>query len=90
MEYDVIVIGGGPAGLMASIAAGGLGSSVLLVDKGKRLGRKLAISGGGRCNVTNRMPQDELIQHLPGNGKFLYSALSSFNNENIIQYLESV
>ncbi len=90
MNYDVIVIGGGPAGLMASIAAAEAGVSVLLVDKGKKLGRKLAISGGGRCNVTNRMPQDELIKHLPGNGKFLYSALSNFNNEDIIQYFEGL
>src|SRR5699024_1063653 len=90
MEYDVIIIGGGPSGLMASIAAAENGASVLLVDKGKKLGRKLAISGGGRCNVTNRMPQDELIKHLPGNGKFLYSAFSRFNNEDIIRYFEGL
>ncbi|MUV37619.1 Fumarate reductase (quinol) [Lentibacillus sp. JNUCC-1] len=90
MTYDVIVIGGGPAGLMASVAAAEAGASVLLVDKGKKLGRKLAISGGGRCNVTNRMPLDQLIKHLPGNGKFLYSAFSNFNNESIIQYFEGL
>ena len=88
MKVDVIVIGGGPAGLMASIAAAEAGAKVMLLDKGKRLGQKLAISGGGRCNVTNRMPVDELIKHLPGNGKFLYSALSSYDNESIIQYFE--
>ncbi len=82
--YDCIVIGGGPAGLMASIAAAEHGANVLLIEKGNRLGRKLAISGGGRCNVTNRMPINELIQHIPGNGKFLYSAFSIFNNEDII------
>ncbi|WP_217587596.1 NAD(P)/FAD-dependent oxidoreductase [Lentibacillus saliphilus] len=90
MNYDVIIIGGGPAGLMASVAAAEGGASVLLVDKGEKLGRKLAISGGGRCNVTNRMPLDELIKHLPGNGKFLYSALSSFNNEDIIAFFEGL
>lgn len=90
MLYDVIVIGGGPSGLMASIAAAETGASVLLLDKGQKLGRKLAISGGGRCNVTNRMEIDELIEHLPGNGKFLYSALSSFNNEDIIRYFEGL
>lgn len=90
MNYDVIIIGGGPAGLMAAVAAAEAGSAVLLVDKGKKLGRKLAISGGGRCNVTNRMPPDELIKHLPGNGKFLYSALSAFNNEDIIDYFEGL
>jgi len=90
MKVDVIVIGGGPAGLMASIAAAEAGAKVMLMDKGKRLGQKLAISGGGRCNVTNRMPVDELIKHLPGNGKFLYSALSNFDNESIIQYFEEL
>src|SRR4051795_12429295 len=69
MEYDCIVIGGGPSGLMAAIAAGEKGAKVLLIDKGDKLGRKLAISGGGRCNVTNRLPVEEIIKHLPGNGK---------------------
>lgn len=86
--YDVIVIGGGPSGLMAAIAAGEKHARVLLIDKGNKLGRKLAISGGGRCNVTNRMPIDELIKHIPGNGRFLYSAFSEFNNEDIIRFFE--
>ncbi|MGG1677992.1 NAD(P)/FAD-dependent oxidoreductase [Neobacillus sp. NRS-1170] len=86
MEFDVIVIGGGPSGLMAAIAAGEKGAKVLLIDKGDKLGRKLAISGGGRCNVTNRLPVEEIIKHLPGNGKFLYSAFSIFNNEDIIKF----
>jgi len=88
MEFDCIVIGGGPSGLMAAIAAGEQGAKVLLLDKGDKLGRKLAISGGGRCNVTNRLPIDEIIKHLPGNGKFLYSAFSIFNNEDIIAFFE--
>ncbi|MFK2824719.1 NAD(P)/FAD-dependent oxidoreductase [Bacillus sp. B190/17] len=90
MEYDVIVIGGGPSGLMAAIAAGEQGARVLLVDKGNKLGRKLAISGGGRCNVTNRLPVDEIIKHIPGNGRFLYSAFSIFNNEDIIRFFEGL
>lgn len=90
MIYDVIVIGGGPSGLMASIAAGEKGAKVLLVDKGTKLGRKLAISGGGRCNVTNRLPIDEIIKHIPGNGRFLYSAFSIFNNEDIIRFFENL
>ncbi|QCJ43792.1 NAD(P)/FAD-dependent oxidoreductase [Bacillus sp. S3] len=90
MEYDVIVIGGGPSGLMAAIAAGEKGVKVLLIDKGDKLGRKLAISGGGRCNVTNRLPIEEIIKHLPGNGKFLYSAFSIFSNEDIIAFFEKL
>lgn len=88
VTYDVIVIGGGPSGLMAGIAAAEQGAKVLLVDKGDKLGRKLAISGGGRCNVTNRLPVDEIIKHIPGNGRFLYSAFSVFNNEDIIRFFE--
>lgn len=90
MNYDVIIIGGGPAGLMASIASAEHGARVLLVDKGDKLGRKLAISGGGRCNVTNRMDIDELIAHIPGNGRFMHSPFSVFNNENIIQFFEEL
>ncbi|MBU8905277.1 NAD(P)/FAD-dependent oxidoreductase [Desertibacillus haloalkaliphilus] len=88
--YDVIVIGGGPSGLMATIAAAEQGTRVLLLDKGNKLGRKLAISGGGRCNVTNRMDTEELIKHIPGNGRFMYSPFSVFNNENIISFFESL
>ncbi|MEH7544406.1 MULTISPECIES: NAD(P)/FAD-dependent oxidoreductase [Bacillaceae] len=90
MDYDCIVIGGGPSGLMAAIAAGEKGARVLLIDKGDKLGRKLAISGGGRCNVTNRLPVEEIIKHLPGNGKFLYSAFSIFSNEDIIRFFEKL
>jgi predicted Rossmann fold flavoprotein len=88
MTYEVIVIGGGPSGLMAAIGAAEQGAKVLLVEKGNKLGRKLAISGGGRCNVTNRLPVDEIIKHIPGNGRFLYSAFSEFNNEDIIRFFE--
>ncbi|PLS14927.1 aminoacetone oxidase family FAD-binding enzyme [Bacillus sp. M6-12] len=90
MKYDVIVIGGGPSGLMAAIAAGEQGVKVLLVDKGDKLGRKLAISGGGRCNVTNRLSIDEIIKHIPGNGRFLFSAFSEFSNEDIIAFFEKL
>ncbi|WP_100405165.1 BaiN/RdsA family NAD(P)/FAD-dependent oxidoreductase [Bacillus solitudinis] len=87
---DVIVIGGGPSGLMAAIAAADHGAKVLLLDKGDKLGRKLAISGGGRCNVTNRMELQELINHIPGNGRFMHSPFSVFNNENIISFFEGL
>ncbi|WP_027964202.1 NAD(P)/FAD-dependent oxidoreductase [Halalkalibacillus halophilus] len=90
MKYDVVVIGGGPSGLMAAITAGQNGAKTLLIEKGKKLGRKLAISGGGRCNVTNVLPDEELIDHIPGNGRFLYSPFSTFNNQSIIDYFESL
>lgn len=88
--YDVIIIGGGPSGLMASIAAAENGSKVLLLDKGKKLGNKLSISGGGRCNVTNRLPQEEIVKNIPGNGRFLYGPFSVFNNEDIISFFEGL
>jgi len=91
MKFDIIIIGGGPSGLMAAIAASRSGNAdVLLLDKGDKLGRKLAISGGGRCNVTNNKELDELIRHIPGNGRFLYSAMSVFNNKHIITFFESL
>jgi predicted Rossmann fold flavoprotein len=90
MPYDVIVVGGGPAGLMACVAASANGSNVLLVDKGDKLGRKLGISGGGRCNVTNAKEMDDLIKHIPGNGRFLYSALSTFGNQQIMAFFEGL
>ncbi|GIP34765.1 NAD(P)/FAD-dependent oxidoreductase [Paenibacillus sp. J2TS4] len=90
MDYDVIVIGGGPSGLMSCIAAATHGARVLLVDKGNKLGRKLGISGGGRCNVTNAKPLDEIISNIPGNGKFLYSAFAEFSPKDIIEFFEGL
>jgi predicted Rossmann fold flavoprotein len=75
---------------MAAIAAGEIGKKVLLLEKGKKLGKKLAISGGGRCNVTNRLTQEEIVKHIPGNGRFLYSPFSVFNNEDIITFFEGL
>lgn len=89
-HYDVLIVGGGPAGLMAAVAAAENGARVCLLDKGDRLGRKLAISGGGRCNVTNAMPIGELIRHIPGNGRFLYGALTRFGNHEIIRFFEGL
>lgn len=89
-NYNIIIIGGGSAGLMAGIAASRSGASVLLLDKGDKLGRKLGISGGGRCNVTNAKETDELIRHIPGNGRFLYSALSVFGNRDIAAFFEGM
>ncbi len=89
-NWDVIIIGGGPAGLMAAASAAGHGARTLLLEKGTKLGRKLIISGGGRCNVTNRKPVDELVQHIPGNGRFMFSAFHTFGNEEIIRFFEGL
>lgn len=88
-KYQVIVVGGGSSGLMAAINAALQGADVLVLEKNPRLGRKLLLSGGGRCNVTNRTTRDELIRHIPGNGKFLYSALNQFDQEDIVHFFES-
>lgn len=90
MYYDIIIIGAGSSGLMAAVAAGSRNSNVLLIDKGDKLGRKLGISGGGRCNVTNAKEVDELIKNIPGNGRFLYSSLASFSNYDIMAFFESL
>ncbi|GAB4074940.1 NAD(P)/FAD-dependent oxidoreductase [Barrientosiimonas marina] len=90
MTYDVVVIGGGPSGLMASIAAAEHNAETLLLEKGRKLGTKLAISGGGRCNVTNRVPAEEVIKHIPGNGKFLYSPFTVFSNYDIINFFNGL
>lgn len=68
--YQTIIIGGGPSGLMAAVAASEQSSSVLLIEKKKGLGRKLKISGGGRCNVTNRLPYAELLRTFLEMGNF--------------------
>ncbi len=87
---DVIVIGGGPAGLMASIAAQSQGAKTLLIEKGHKLGRKLGISGGGRCNVTNAKPLEALMANIPGNARFLYSALTQFSNQDVRAFFEAL
>ena len=85
-HYQTIVIGGGPAGMMATIASASYGQSTLLIEKNKKLGKKLAGTGGGRCNVTNNGTLDDLMDGIPGNGRFLYSVFSQFDNHDIIQF----
>ncbi|MFV0395952.1 MAG: NAD(P)/FAD-dependent oxidoreductase, partial [Coprobacillaceae bacterium] len=73
-QYDVIIIGGGTSGMMSAISAASMGVKTLLIEKNERLGKKLLATGGGRCNVTNKRDVKDVIAHIPGNGKFLYSA----------------
>lgn len=89
MIYDGIVIGGGPAGMFASIVAAQQGSRVLLVERNERLGKKLLITGKGRCNVTNACSAQEVLQNIPRNGRFLYSAMESFPPSSIMDFFES-
>ncbi len=85
-HYHTIIIGGGPAGMMATIASASYGQSTLLIEKNKKLGKKLAGTGGGRCNVTNNGSLDDLMAGIPGNGRFLYSVFSQFDNHDIIHF----
>ncbi len=87
-KYDVIVVGGGPAGLVAAGRAAELGAKVLLLEKMRQTGRKLLITGKGRCNITNDAQISEFITHVYPNGKFLRSAFSSFFSYDIIELLK--
>lgn len=84
----VIVVGGGPAGMMAAITAAENGNDVILLEKNKSLGRKLLITGKGRCNITSSLEMEDFIKNIPGNGKFLYSSFKDFTNEDIIKFLK--
>ena len=89
MKFDGIVIGGGPAGMFAAITAAQNGSQVLLLEKNSRLGKKLLITGKGRCNVTNNCSAQEVLQNTPRNGRFLFSAMAAFPPEKTISFFET-
>ena len=89
MKFDGIVVGGGPAGMFAAITAAKRGQKVLLLERNDRLGKKLLITGKGRCNVTNHCSAQEVLQSVPKNGRFLYSALENFPPEDIERFFES-
>lgn len=89
MRYDVIVVGGGPAGMMAAHTAALYGRQVLLLERNSRLGKKLLITGKGRCNVTNNCDVNTLIANLTANERFLYSAANQFSPEDVMAYFES-
>lgn len=84
----VVVIGGGPAGMMAAITSSKENNKVILIEKMQSLGRKLLITGKGRCNITSSLPMEDFIKNTPGNGKFLYSCYQKFTNKDIIEFLK--
>ncbi len=83
-----IVIGAGPAGIMAAVSAALSGDETVLLEKNEKIGKKLFITGKGRCNVTNACTRDEFFENIVSNSKFLYSAFSNFNNEDLIKFIE--
>ena len=88
MSYDVIVIGGGPAGMFSAITSASRGAKVLLFERNDRLGKKLLITGKGRCNVTNSCDLQEVLQNIPRNGRFLYSVLTAFPPSAVMDFFE--
>ena len=88
MKADVVVIGAGPAGMMAAFAAAGQGADVLLLEKNEKTGKKLRITGKGRCNLTNNSDVREVMANIPGESRFLYSALTAFPPERVMQFFE--
>ena len=88
-ERTIVVIGAGAAGLMAAGFAAARGHKVIVLEKGRRPGQKLLITGKGRCNVTNQCDTDTFMANVPGNGRFLYSAYSKFSAEDIMAFFES-
>lgn len=87
-NYDTIIIGGGPSGMMAAIASSFYGRQTLLLDKNRKLGKKLAMTGGGRCNVTNNGTLEDILAGIPHGGKFLYSTFAQFDNHDIINFFQ--
>ena len=84
----VLVIGGGPAGMMAAISSAESGNEVIILEKMQQLGKKLLITGKGRCNITSSLDMEEFIKNTPGNGRFLYSCYKQYTNQDIINFLK--
>lgn len=85
---NVVIIGGGPSGMLAAISSAKNGNSVTILEKMNMCGKKLLITGKGRCNITSSLEMSEFIKNIPGNGRFLYSAFNNFTNEDIINILK--
>lgn len=86
MPFDIAIIGGGAAGLMAAVHAGQTGASVCVIERNSALGRKLLKTGGGRCNLTHQAPVDELVRTYTDCGKFLRHALYTFSPDTVVQF----
>ena len=80
----VVIIGGGPAGLIAAISAAQENNEVIVLEKMNEVGRKLLITGKGRCNITSNIPMEEFIRNIPGNGKFLYGAFNNLDRKSVV------
>ena len=87
---DLVVIGGGPAGMLCAVMAAQRGLAVTLLDRNLQLGRKLRITGKGRCNVTNACDTKEFMANIPGDGRFLYSAMSRFGTREVMAFFEGL
>lgn len=87
ISKKVVVIGAGAAGLMAGATAALYGASVTIIEKNKRVGRKIMITGKGRCNLANNCDVQTFINNVPVNGRFLYSAINAFTPEDTIEFL---
>ena len=88
MNFDVIVVGGGPAGMFAAITAAGRGKRVVLLERNDRLGKKLLITGKGRCNVTNDCEAEEVLKNVPRNGRFLFSSMAAYPPERVKAFFQ--
>ena len=84
----ILIVGAGPAGMMAAVKAAETGGKVVLLEKMERVGKKMMITGKGRCNMTNAAPVPDIIKNIPGNGVFLNSALRFFDNEDVKAFFE--
>ncbi len=84
---NILIIGGGPAGMMAAITCAEQGNNVTILEKMNSCGKKLLITGKGRCNITNSANIEDFFKNIPGNSRFLYSTFNNFNNEDIVKFL---
>ena len=85
---QVVIIGGGPAGMLAAISSARNGNKVTILEKMDMLGKKILVTGKGRCNITSSLPIDDFIKNIPGNGMFMYSSFSNFDNQDILNILK--